>query len=140
MSLSSGTVPACFKLSYVSPLFKSGDTAVAGNYRPVSLLPIVSRLLEHCVKKQIMAHLQDHHLLLASQFAYRKPHSTEDALVLAVNSWLLARSQRQHSGVIMVTEVTEYNISVSSQYFISMALGALFCPGSRVTSVIGGSI
>eukprot|EP00117_Sycon_ciliatum_P038787 scpid87548/ scgid28770/ len=55
MSLSSGTVPACFNLPYVSPLFRSGDTAVVGNYRPVSLLPIVSRLLEHCVKKQIMA-------------------------------------------------------------------------------------
>ena len=74
ISLSSGTVPTCFKLLYVSPLFKSGDTAVAGNYRPVSLLPIVSRLLEHCVKKQIMANLQDHHLLPASQFAYRKSH------------------------------------------------------------------
>eukprot|EP00117_Sycon_ciliatum_P000874 scpid70740/ scgid3067/ Probable RNA-directed DNA polymerase from transposon X-element; Reverse transcriptase len=102
MSLSSGTVPACFNLPYVSPLFRSGDTAVVGNYRPVSLLPIVSRLLEHCVKKQIMAHLQDHHLLPASRFAYRKSHSTEGALVLAVNRWLLARSKRQHTGVIMV--------------------------------------
>ena len=103
----------------VSPLFKSADTAVAGNYWPVSLLPIVSRLLEHCVKKQIMAHLQDHHLLPASQFAYRKSHSTKDALVLAVNRWLLARSQRQHSGVIMI-DMSKVFDRVQHQHLITV--------------------
>ena len=119
MSLSSGTVPAYFELSYVSPLFKSGDTAVAGNYRPVSLLPIVSRLQDYCVKKQIMAHLQDHHLLPASHFAYHKPHSTEDALDLAVNRWLLARSQRQHTGVIMV-DMSKVFDRVQHQHLITV--------------------
>jgi len=88
-SLSTGYVPLKFKISYVSPLFKSGDRTEAKNYRPVSLLPIVSRILEQ-------------RLLPESQFAYRKHRSTEDAVTLAVNRWLMAKQERKYTGVIMV--------------------------------------
>ena len=55
-SLRSGYVPKSFKLSHVSPLYKSGDKATASNYRPVSLLPIVSRLLETIVKSTLVGY------------------------------------------------------------------------------------
>lgn len=102
MSLESGQVPSSFKVSHVSPLFKGGDPAIAKNYRPVSLLPIVSRILEGFVKQQLTAYLSRHQLLPVSQFAYRKSHSTEDALTLAVNRWQLAKSERKYTGVILV--------------------------------------
>ena len=101
-SLANGTVPSLYKVSHISPLFKNGDPSLARNYRPVSLLPVVSRILEHFVKTQLTKFLHDHSLLPPSQFAYRKSHSTEDALVLATNRWLLAKSERKHTGVIMV--------------------------------------
>jgi len=101
-SLTLGTVPSSFKHSHVCPLYKSGDQTSARNYRPVSLLPIVSRVLEHFVKEQLSSYLQRNNLYPPSQFAYRKSHSTEDALVLATNRWYRARSDRLHTGIIMI--------------------------------------
>ena len=102
LSLASGIVPSTFKHSLISPLYKNGDPLSARNCRPVSLLPIVSRILEHFVKKQLTTFLDDHSLLPSSQFAYRRNHSTEDALILASNRWKLAKSERKHTGVVMV--------------------------------------
>ena len=51
LSLRTGQVPPTFKVSHVSPLFKSGDPTLPQNYRPVSLLPIISRILETMVKR-----------------------------------------------------------------------------------------
>ena len=89
--LKSGTIPALYKRSNVSPLFKSGYCHKPSNYRPVSLLPILSRLLEKIVQSQLMSYLYRHDLLPCNQFAYRAEHSTEDALVLAVTRWQEAR-------------------------------------------------
>lgn len=102
ISLRSGVVPRHFKISHVSPLFKGGDPSSPKNYRPVSLLPIMSRILEYVVKQQLTAYLNAESLLPASQFAYRKSHSTEDAVTLAVNRWLIAQSERKYTAVVFV--------------------------------------
>ena len=102
MSFITGQVPTAFKVSHISPLFKAGDPTIPTNYRPVSLLPIVSRLLEKLVKEQVDKYLEEHQLLPLTQFAYRTNHSTEDALVLAVDRWLDAKFHRRTTGVIMV--------------------------------------
>ena len=101
-SLSSGIVPSKFKMANISPPFKGGDVTVALNYRPVSLLPIVSRLLEKFVQQRLMSFLGESNLLPDSQFAYPKNHSTEDAITLAVNRWLLAKHQRRTTGIVFV--------------------------------------
>ena len=101
-SLCSGYVPKSFKLSHVSPLYKSGDKATASNYRPISLLPIVSRLLETIVKSTLVGYLSALNLLPASQFAYRQKHSTDDALVYAVDRWLSARADHKTTGIVMI--------------------------------------
>ena len=82
MSLKSGIVPRAFKLAEVRPLFKSGDPASPGNYRPVSLLPIISKILERIVQNQLQGQLSRVHALPDTQFAYRHGYSTEDALVV----------------------------------------------------------
>ena len=102
LSLASGIVPSTFKHSLISLLYRNGDPLPGRNYRPVSLLPIVSRILEYFVKKQLTTFLDDHSLLSSSQFAYQRNHSTEDALILASNSWKLAKSEWKHTGVVMV--------------------------------------
>ena len=101
-SIRTGQVPAAFKSSYVCPLFKAGDPTIPTNYRPVSLLPIVSILLEKLVKEQVIQFLDVNSLLPPTQFAYRSRHSTEDALILAVDRWQTSKYQRKTTGIVMV--------------------------------------
>ena len=101
-SLASGVVPASLKIADVRPLFKSGDKAVAKNYRPISLLPIVSKVLERVVHTRLCKFLSGNSLFPANQFAYRPLHSTEDALTLAVDRYLEAADQQRHTGLVLV--------------------------------------
>ena len=101
-SVSAGYVPRAFKLSHISPRFKSGDASAAKNFRPVSLLPIVSRILEYFVEQQLTTYLSENGLFSESQLAYRRQRSTEDAVVLAISRWLTVKSERKYTGVVMV--------------------------------------
>ena len=68
----------------------------------LSLLPIVSRLLEKVVRAQFTSYLNRRNLFPSTQFAYRNNHSTEDALVYAVTRWQEAKQKRQTTGIVMV--------------------------------------
>jgi len=77
-SLQEGVVPTSFKLSHITAIHKSGCKSDSKNYRPISLLPVVSKLLERVVHRQLIRYLesdQDHPLLPQEQFAYRARHS-----------------------------------------------------------------
>ena len=57
LSLSQGVVPAFWKLAYVTPVFKKDDPTLASNYRPISLLSIISKTFERCVHNHCYPHL-----------------------------------------------------------------------------------
>ena len=95
-------VPNNYSTSHISPLYKGGDKTHAINYRPVSLLPIVSRLLETIVKQRLVGYPTEKTLLPPTQFAYRRFHSTEDALVLAVDTWLAAKADHKTTDIVLV--------------------------------------
>ena len=86
-SLSSGHVPEEFKVAHVTPLLKntSLDKNVLKNYRPVSNLPFVSKVLERVVAKQLQNYLTVNNLHEPQQSAYRKHHSTETAPLCVQN-------------------------------------------------------
>ena len=63
-SIDSGDIPKEWTLANISPLFKKGDRSLACNYRPVSLTCVPCKLLEHIVCPNIMAHLDEHKLLV----------------------------------------------------------------------------
>ena len=101
-SLSSGIVPFSPKIANVRPLFKSGDKNASRNYRPISLLPIASKILEKIVNKRLCDFLQTHSLLPANQFAYRPQHSTEDSLTLALDRYLSSADHQLNTGAVLV--------------------------------------
>lgn len=80
LSLRSGTVPAEWKEAKVLPLFKSGSSSEIGNYRPISLLPILSKILEKVVYSQLVSYLESNNLLPDNQFGFRSKRSTELAV------------------------------------------------------------
>ena len=96
-SLSLGVVPDAFKLAHITPLLKkpSFDHTVFSNYRPVSNLPYISKVLERAVHSQLMQFIENNGLNITFQSAYRKSHSTETALVRVQQDILMALSERK---------------------------------------------
>ena len=91
-SLISGHVPSCYKKAIVSPLLKKSnlDHNNLKNYRPVSNLPFISKILEKVVLKQMKEYLNANNLFEQNQSAYREFHSTETALLKITNDILLS--------------------------------------------------
>ena len=89
-SLLSGCVPQCFKQALVRPFLKkpSLDQNMLKNYRPVSNLSFLSKLLERVVLLQLTDHVSRNDLLERNQSAYRQNHSTETALLHITNCLL----------------------------------------------------
>ena len=102
-SLATGIVPDIFNVANFCPLFKNGDPYNARNYRPISLLPTISKLLEKVGHRQLVKHLQlssNAPGLPAEQFAYRSNHSCKDALALVINNWQLMLDESGVCGVV----------------------------------------
>ena len=89
-AISNGFFPSDFKDSVVIPLLKkpSLDCNILKNYRPVSNLSFVSKLLERIIFEQVISHLSEHSLIEKFQSAYKACHSTETALLRVVNDLL----------------------------------------------------
>ena len=60
------------KVAKVTPIFKTGDLTKVGNYRPISVLPIFSKILERIIYNRIYSHLTKHNLLFSRQFGFQK--------------------------------------------------------------------
>jgi hypothetical protein len=74
-SFESGTVPKFYKESYVTPLYKKGDRARAGNYRPVSLTSHIIKIYERVLRKTIVQYLDDNNILCHNQHGFRSGRS-----------------------------------------------------------------
>ena len=101
-SLSSGTVPASFKHALVKPLIKkpSLSNELMNNYRPISNLPFLSKILEKVILKQLSDHMTRNNLHEVMQSAYKPLHSTETALLRIQNDVLLDLGSKH--GVVLV--------------------------------------
>ena len=98
-SLCSGAVPPQFKQAVVTPLLKKPglDPNDLKNFRPVSNLSFISKILEKVVLTQLQKHLSESDLLEIRQSAYRKNHSTETALLSIVDGLLRNADHRLFS-------------------------------------------
>ena len=81
-SIITGQIPSELKLAKVTPIFKAGDAKIFSNYRPVSVLPIFSKLLERAIYKRLITFLNENKILYDYQFDFREAYSTELALTL----------------------------------------------------------
>jgi len=78
-SIASGIFPNSLKIAKVIPLYKKGDATNFENYRPIFILPSMSKILEKVMCKQISNYFSDLKLFYQSQYGFRSLHSTEFA-------------------------------------------------------------
>ena len=86
LCLSAGKMTKAFKIGKMTPLFKNGSKHQFDNYRPIKVLSICSKVLEHCIHSQLTNHLETHKLLSQYQFGFRSKQNTEAVATIFVDS------------------------------------------------------
>ena len=88
--MSLGCFQYTWKMARVTPIHKKDSKEDICNYRPISILPITSKILEKHVAIHFYVYMTSHNLLHQKHFGFRANHSCETALTLIVDTWLSA--------------------------------------------------
>ena len=104
MAFSTGTFPSKLKSAIVIPLIKKPNLncEILKNYRPVSNLPFLSKVIEKVIASRLLEHIKENNLLDTLQSAYKKAHSTETALLRVQNDILSSIGQKRGSFLILL--------------------------------------
>ena len=102
-SLLQGRVDMDWKRARVSPVYKGeGDLDFEGNYRPISVIGHIARLVESLVCSQIIHYLESHDFISHDQSAYLKRHSTQTSLHRVIDDWLENINEGELTGACLL--------------------------------------
>ena len=102
LSITSGKFPNSCKLAKLKPVYKKGSLTEASNYRPISLLPLISKVIEKVIHDQTSAFLNSRNLLYNYQSGFRKNHSTDFCLSFLNDKILKVFVQALITGIILI--------------------------------------
>ena len=98
----SGVFPNELKIAKVIPLYKSGNSNCMSNYRPISILPTISKFFEKLLHKRIYNFLEDNNIIYDYQFGFRQGHSTIHAVQTAISSVITSLNSSYHTMGIFI--------------------------------------
>ena len=81
MSFITGQFLTKGKEAHINPSYKQGDKSECSNYRPISLLPNISKIIEKAMYTRLYNFLEKYHCLYKKQFGFTNSHSTHNALI-----------------------------------------------------------
>lgn len=116
-SLSTTTIPSLWKSSKVTPIHKSGSKTDCNNYRPISVLPCLSKIMEQFVQRQLSNYLEKYNLLKSSQFGFLPRRLTELVCTLLVDGIRKNMDNRLLIGVIFL-DLSKVFDTVSHSYVL----------------------
>ena len=99
-SLMSGICPNRCKFAIVRPIHKNGKLDELNNYRPISLLTAIYKILETLKYQKLLQHLETNNILTPAQYGFRKVYHINDAIFNLVNNITNLLDQRKHVGRI----------------------------------------
>ena len=102
LSLKSAQIAEDLKTAKITPIFKDGEKSKYANYRPISVLPTISKILERCVYNQLIRHVESHNILSSQQYGFRKKRSTEITTLLFLDEIHKAIDRGNLTGALFV--------------------------------------
>ena len=102
ISIETSTFPEIWKHANVTPIQKQNRNCAVTNIRPISVLPILSKILEKHVHNYFYSFLTKHNLLSHNQFGFRPKHSCQTALLHIYEKWLQDIQSKMQIGNIMI--------------------------------------
>ena len=102
--------PAHFKTAKVIPLFKTGDSSDPSNYRPISILSVLSKPLENHLNKHLYNQLDSTNLLSKHQSGFRTNHSCHTALTKMVDDWLININESRLCGALFIDFAKAFDV------------------------------
>ena len=101
--LETGIFPDDWKKAKLHPIFKSDKRNILSNYRPISILPALSKIIESFMHTQVLEYFQAGNLLIESQSGFRPNHLTSTALISTVNLCLTNMDAGKLNSVYLLT-------------------------------------
>ena len=125
LCLSTGTFPDKLKIATIKPIYKAGDRNVFNNYRPISLLPVFSKILEKILHTHVINYLDENNLLNPLQFGFRKKHSTYMPIAHLVDNITSSLEESQFTCVLYLDlkkafDTVSLNILLKKMYYIGL--------------------
>ena len=102
LSITTGCFPDCWKIARVAPIFKSGQPDDRSNYRPISVLPVLSRVFEKLVHNQMYDYLDKNKHLFANQSGFRALHSVVTCLLNSTDDWYVNMDNGKYTAMIFI--------------------------------------
>lgn len=106
LAIETSKFPKQLKLADVLPIYKSGSRDRVDNYRPISILPTLSKIMEKVLNKRLCTYLENNKLLSSSQFGFRSKLSTNDA-VQAVTNFIVTNLDNNEKVIVIFLDLAK---------------------------------
>ena len=110
LSITQKKFPSTWKKSKIIPLHKKDDPLDPKNYRPVAIVPIISKILERAIFNQISSYLETNKLLHPNHHAYRPEHNTTTALIQMHDEWSKAVDEGKLAGAVLLDMSAAFDV------------------------------
>ena len=120
-SLPKGVFSDSMKIARVIPIFKTGDVQEFSNYRPISILPQFSKILENIFHSRLTSFMNEKRLLYVGQYGFRKKHSTSMAIFELVEEITIAMDNSMSTVAVFIDlkkafDTVDHNIQTNPRH------------------------
>jgi hypothetical protein len=117
-SIDENEYPDSLKLTKVIELYKTNNKTLPQNYRPISLLPIIAKLLDTIINQQLMQHLLNHNIISPTQYAFR-PHSNCTLALQTIIDNIVANKAKHNPTLAIYIDLSKAYDTISHKKLIS---------------------
>ena len=134
-SLTLASFPSSWKIGRITALYKQGDRTDVNNYRPITILPVISKLLERAVYDQLYEYLLTNKILAKEQFGFRAKRSTDAALIHITDKILASMDAGKVTGAAFL-DVSKAFDTVNHELLLQKLLTSGMSDNSDLVSIL----